>query len=627
MTQLIWGWDSAPPTQGDYGNSNSWAIRAGLEALPREAGQNSVDARIDGDAELRFTIIRLVGDSKAAFEERLRWDGALSTHLGAMASGGQVVSDRIAAALHHHAEAEELLLLRVADYGCRGLTGPELCADGVPETDYGNFIKLCRLDLFSGKERAAGGSFGLGKAVYWRYSRSQTVLFNSNPSDDPAVTNRLFGVNQGTVHSVDRKRYRGKGWFGRPSAEGHIESVPADPATAQALHIDRADDRTGTSALVVGFHDPDDPSRDIEGLRSAIELGIEENFWPLISRGRMKFTVETVDHGSGSTSRTDVDPSGRFAELTHALQRFDSGTLDDRLEKVGDVVARDISIHVPKRRSAPEHEAFAHRARLVVTVSDDEADSLENKICLFRGAEMLVETIADEIPDTTFHAFLAAGLAVAPDEPTEELRRADEFLRLAEPPSHDHWIPSSSSGGHSLGPNYVPPYLPGLRAIRTQVRDALREIFGVTPKPDDRPPLAIARHLNILGAGQGGAEGRIKKPVATLTQWEIDANGAWSVELSVEMKAREEGWMFRPELVFVGADARMQPVDWAEIEVLDGCRLEGPDAVVEGKPRGRSRCRLRGITDPASHPIPASLSAIDVRAAAPRVAPTAEEAS
>lgn len=623
MTTLNWGWDDAPPTQGDYGNSNSWAIRAGIDALPRESGQNSVDARLtDQPGSMKFTILRLAGDARSSFEEASGWNRGLRQHIEAMANGGQVVSDRLAAALEHRQQSDELLLLRIADYGCRGLTGPEMPANGVPEDAYGNFIKLCRLDLFSGKELAAGGSFGLGKAVYWRYSRTQTVLFNSTIHDTSGPAgqsqNRVFGVNQGTVHAIEGKRYLGKGWLGRPDDDGYLVSQFLSDDETRALHLEREENAPGTTALIIGFHDPDNPERDAGQLQASIEEGIEENFWPLITRGRMQFTVETIDVESGEQSEVSVEPSRRFTELTHALEVFDDGKPVDVLENVGDVAIRDITIRVPRRKTAPIHDSFEHHAKLVVTRSDDQPDSLENKICLFRGPEMVVETIADDIPDVTFHAFLAAGLAIAPGSDDEDLCRADDFLRLAEPPSHDHWIPGGHSGGHSLGPNYATPYLPGLRDIRAQVKDQLRDIFGVTPPTDDKPPAAIARHLSILAGGPGPAEGRITKPVATLTAWEIDDEGAWNVELSVEMKARPEGWMFRPEVVFVGADAGMTRVEWSELKPVSGCAINGPEVVVSGRPSGRARCRLKGRTDPSSHPIPAHLSAIDVRAAGPR---------
>lgn len=154
------------------------------------------------------------------------------------------------------------MLLQISDYGCKGLTGPEF--RDVPANDYGNFIKLCRLDLFSGKDEAAGGSFGLGKAVYWRFSRLQTVIFNSCLDDEDNVggktQNRLFGVNAGVIHDVGEASFQGRGYFGVPDGDD-ISSAWVDEAKAAALHVDRPDTRSGTTALLIGFYDPDEPTK------------------------------------------------------------------------------------------------------------------------------------------------------------------------------------------------------------------------------------------------------------------------------------------------------------------------------------------------------------------------------
>src|SRR4051812_41273650 len=152
-----------------------------MSSLARESAQNTNDARgASPHAELAYTFLRLTGAQRREFEEAIGWRDLL-LHLEAMsaASGGAVAAGQLRAGVKAIQEADSLLLLQVSDYGCRGLNGPEFPEDGVDPDDFGNFIRLCRLDLFSGKDKASGGSFGLGKAVYWRFSRLQTVLFNS----------------------------------------------------------------------------------------------------------------------------------------------------------------------------------------------------------------------------------------------------------------------------------------------------------------------------------------------------------------------------------------------------------------------------------------------------------------
>jgi len=195
---LRWDWEPQSPTYANFGNANQWTVNAGLASLARETAQNSNDARVGPEpADLVYTFIRLTGERRRAFESALRWDDQLLPHLEAMRASatGAVASGQLVAGLEALHRSPALVLLRIADHGCRGLAGPEF-ADDDPDT-FGDFVKLCRLDLFSGKDAAAGGSFGLGKAVYWRFSRLQTVLFNSTvqPADgsNGRTRNRLVG--------------------------------------------------------------------------------------------------------------------------------------------------------------------------------------------------------------------------------------------------------------------------------------------------------------------------------------------------------------------------------------------------------------------------------------------------
>lgn len=68
-----------------------------------------------------------------------------------------------------------------------------------------------------------------------------------------------------------------------------------------------------------------------------------------------------------------VDPEETYTELVRALRRFDSGDLDEQLDEPYSVIARPISIDVPRRsRSEPAHDAFVHTAQLVLTISDQQ---------------------------------------------------------------------------------------------------------------------------------------------------------------------------------------------------------------------------------------------------------------
>lgn len=619
-----WCWERRSRNYGNFGNANQWTVNAGLSSLARESTQNSADARSSNPAELVFTFIRLDGSRRRAFEEALDW-GVLREHLDSMGgeSSGAVTAGQIRAGLEAVEGGDSLVLLRVADYGCRGLTGPEFPDDDVPSSDYGNFIKLCRLDLFSGKDEAAGGSFGLGKAVYWRFSRLQTVLFNSVLAEEDAVEglrrNRLFGVNQGVVHTTDGVGYQGRGYFGDPVDDDGVASVWENEPLAHKLYLDRRDPRPGTSALLLGFYDPDRP--DMGGdklgeLAKELREGIEENFWPLLARGGMKVRIEIED--GPHREEIQVDPEETYTELVRALRRFDDGDVDDVLGEPYSVVVREVRIEISRRRTGTRHSRFTHTAQLVVTASDKQRDSLENKVCLFRRPEMVVQTVDKAFESQTYHAFLVAGAAIHPESPSDEELRADDFLRFSEPPAHDRWVPGprgKQASQANLTAHYIAPWLPNLRKIERAVLDELLALFGAPPPPAGRAPESVMKHLRFLRGEPGGKGGGVsapRKPTAELVEWEV-SEGHWEVHFEVRARNRPDGWAMRPRLALAGFDGGLDTVDWSSLAVVggDGEIVDG-ELRIMGKERGRFvKSTLRGRST-ADLPIPAEESGVDV---------------
>jgi hypothetical protein len=635
---ITWQWEKQSRRYGNYGNANQWTVNAGLASLARESAQNSNDARLDGPkAELVYTFTLLSGEARKRFEEAVRWSTELRPHLTAMknAADGAVTAGQLQSGIKAVESSGSLALLRIADYGARGLTGPEFAEGDV--SAYGNFIKLCRLDLYSGKDRASGGSFGLGKAVYWRFSRLQTVLFNSTVPASEAVDgkwrNRLIGVNQGVVHQLDGMNYQGRGFFGAPDDNGDVASVWQDDDLVERLQLGRSDERPGTSALLIGFYDPDEPEKglgDISELRTfAKNLGdaLEEDFWPLLTRQRLRVRIEVIE-GDSTVCERIVDPEEQYMELTRALRKFDAGVVDEDLKQVGDIVVRDVPIAVSACTDAHDrHPSFEHVAKLVVTLSDDQRDSLENKVCLLRRPEMVVQTIEKSFEGRTYHAFLLAGAAIHPDNPSLEESRADDFLRFAEPPAHDQWIPRSGRNKTSqanLTAHYRAPWVPNLRNIEKTILDQLFTLFGAPPVAEDQPPKAIFNNLAFLhgdsGTGGRGASAPRKPDVRIQRARVVD--GIWEMMFEVRAKNRPEGWAVIPKLAFVGLDGGHVDVGWETFEVDDGAEVDERGAVImRGRPRGRTLSTTVRATSVRDLPIPASESAVDVRLTQADVAP------
>lgn len=640
---MHWRWRVQNGEYANYGNANQWTVNAGLTSLAREATQNTNDARVEDRADLVFTFLRLTGAARADFERAVGWED-LATHLDAMgsAAAGSTMAGQISTGLRSICDGDALVLLRISDYGCRGLTGPELVTDVDSESRYGNFIKLCRLDLFSGKDEAAGGSFGLGKAVYWRFSRIQTAVFSSTVQNGHGVgfghDHRIFGVQQGVVHRLHGSNYEGRGFFGHSeSDEEPVKSTWGDVELARRLHLERVDGRPGTSALLVGFYDPDDDESagtardDVDRFAEKLRGAVEENFWPLLTRGRLSVSIEQFENDT-LVARTTVDPRLTYTELANALEKFDDGTTDEELNGVGTVVVRDIPITISRRTDAGhEHPSFEHLAKLVVTHSDPQPDSLENRVCLLRRSEMVVETIDKSFEGQKFHAFLLAGAAVSKDSPTDEQRRADDFLRFAEPPAHDQWIPREGRRQASqvnLGHHYARPYKQNLSKIRDAVLKELTAIFGPPPAPADKAPESVMRHLQFLRTrpGEGGVgQPAIRKPSVSVDSAQV-ADGGWDVVFTVSAPNRPQGWSVSPFLVVTGEDPERLAWD-GPLESVDGGRVVDDAVQLDHQPDRRLlKAKVRGRC--STLPIPVSEAVVNVVLRDPRaaVAPRSEAA-
>lgn len=625
MAELAWQWDKQSSTYGNYGNANQWTVNAGLASLARESTQNTNDARSEENPSLVYSFIRLSGQARADFLRTLNWSDQLEPHLSAMSSEatGAVTAGHIKTGLDALSHSDALVLLKVSDYGCRGLTGPEF--SDIDSDLFGNFIKLCRLDLFSGKNETSGGSFGLGKAVYWRFSRIQTVLFNSVLAESDAVEgrthNRLFGVNQGVVHRLGDTSYQGRGYFGIQGKKGNVTSTWASEELVESLHLRRAGTRPGTSAMIVGFYDPDEPERGhtVDGLVQMAEdlrAGIEESFWPLLARRRLQVRIEVIDDGTSVLDRI-VDPEDTYTELVRALRRFDAGDLDETLDETYSVVARDIPISISKRKTDSRHERFVHHAKLIVTKSDKQKDTLENKVCLLRQPEMVVQTLDRTFENHTYHAFLLAGGAIHPNASTPQDRWADDFLRFAEPPAHDQWIPRggrNKSSQSSLSAHYVAPWVPNLQAIEKNIAETLIELFGAPPPADSKPPAAVFKHLSFLRGepGAGASAGTTnRKPTVDITDWQV-VDDRWHLTFRIKARNQPGGWALSPALYFIGLDGRGHEVAWDDLN-SDDAKVEDGTVLLEPRERGRFvQAVVTGVST-ADLPIPAADAAVDVQ--------------
>ena len=614
------GWDFRPaPKDGgkDFGNSNVWSFKPGLDVLVREVLQNARDAAVSTNQMVNvvFRIVTLRGDDLRRFWHALRWSD-LVPHLDAASVENQRFNTLLRDGLGRVRDRDELRLLVIEDSGTVGLTGPERAA--------GNFMALCRNNLDSPKAGGAGGAFGLGKAVLWRASRLFTVLFGSTLSQpqDGRSQDRLIGRCDLACHEVAGRPFAGPGWFGSRATGDSADSVWENRALSDELFLRR--DAVGTTACVVGFHDASsDDDTDPIDLAGALLRESAHNFFPALVAAQLAVRVEVYDSGRACRERTptfvrDVLPEEFMPASVAMLRALQAGKVATQLgDEPGTVAMRTVELVVPRRREAGKGSEQSHRAVLLVMAANDESVSSTpaaerpSHLAMFRGPGMVVQdkSLAGLcLGARPFHALLLCGhaagrahLSATTATPEADLA-AEEFLRCAEPPSHNEWTSTPD-----LSSVYVHGCKKRLEVFMKEAADAVRELVKPPTRDTGDGPDAL-KDLFRIGAEPASHS---EKPTVFCTGAPDEA-GRWDVKARVRLKAKKTEQRLTPAVYFLGENSGGVPVKWASLAANMNCAIDEGDRFNLIVPPDTRELRFSGTTDPSSHPVPATHSCVSV---------------
>lgn len=142
-----------------------------IDLLVREAVQNSLDAVDKKDTKKKSIVVNL-GSKKFKAEAVANYftgiDGELKKRY----------------------KKQEADLLYVEDMNTKGLTGP-LDSRNIPINDRGNIFKLIYGIDMPQTEEGSGGSWGLGKTVYYRLGLGLVIYYSRIKNDDNSYEHRL----------------------------------------------------------------------------------------------------------------------------------------------------------------------------------------------------------------------------------------------------------------------------------------------------------------------------------------------------------------------------------------------------------------------------------------------------
>ena len=267
-----------------------------ISVYAREGGQNTKNQPINEDqaVNVEIKLIELTGNYLQEYLKNLQWD-KLKQHIQACAKvrASSPFSIKLKNSLEEISNNKSLFILNIEDSNSKGLTGAEANDDG---ESVSNFYNLCKATFFTpgDAKSSRGGSYGVGKSIFWNSSKISTVIFSSrvNKTDQNQSGLRIYGRCELASHKVINYNYTGSGFFGQPTHEKEgtyvyeaAESLWDNNELAKKLYVDR-DIKKGTGATisVVGLKDDfyEDGHEGHEILQG-IKRQFEKFFWPSIA--------------------------------------------------------------------------------------------------------------------------------------------------------------------------------------------------------------------------------------------------------------------------------------------------------------------------------------------------------
>jgi hypothetical protein len=412
-------------------------------SVVRETGQNSLDAVYgDGPVRMEFELRHMSTDSIPGIP-------ALREHLAEVekaTQGTQGHSEMKAALKLAH---EELVsVLRISDFGTKGLTGSESL-----NTPTSPLSALTRGAGISANDGSRGGSFGIGSAVGPMASDLCTVFYTSLPRGESEVV--FAGYSRLATHrdSADILRV-GDGFFTDLSVTEDFRYLrnpaPFGPFESRA--------EPGTDIFIVGYRKAgEDPH--LHNIRDAFI----DNFMMAIHEERLEVTGK----GLGEEWHLNAQTLGKLASARPESLAFYRAIFDPTP-----------TVTVSNRFG---------ELRLYINVDPSLSKTLHT--ITMRRPLMRIDTFRH----TSIPAKYAAILVCA--DP-----KGNKLLRELEPPQHDSW-----DGGRALGGAAAVKELKEFvrQALKARVRDTVGEIIEIK---------GLARYLpsdafTVQGEGKPGRPG------------------------------------------------------------------------------------------------------------------------
>lgn len=412
------------PAQGAVHPAAQFFEGSDLEvSLARETAQNAIDAAIGSGP------VTMVFDLREMTTEQLPGIHGLRPHFESVvrATDGKHGNEAMVRALEA-SRSESLPVLRISDYGTKGLHGSEST-----ESHDSPLSALTRGAGISANDGVRGGSFGIGSAVGPLASDLCTVFYTSLPSDPVNAEVVFAGYSQLASHKDANGDWRTADGFFTELDNQNFHYL-RNPGAFGPFPLR---EEPGTDIYIPAYRMASkDPF--LHKIRDAFVL----NFMVAIDRDRL------IVHG--------YTENGNWT--------LDSSTLESYAEKSSEALARYRAIKDPEP-IIEEHKGLGE-IRLYINI-DDSLDRSYHTITM-RAPLMKIETYKHTSISTKYAAVFECSSP-----------KGNKLLRDLEPPEHTKWDPGRADHGEKYV-RYIKKFIKdGLKSrIKHQVGDQL-EIKGL----------------------------------------------------------------------------------------------------------------------------------------------------
>ncbi|HUQ21189.1 MAG TPA: hypothetical protein VM099_16335 [Gemmatimonadaceae bacterium] len=361
-----------------------------LGSLAREQGQNSLDAKkpnATGPVEVSYHLLQIKNADVPGANELAKAVRSAETFWSEDGRHDDKTLQILKRAKGMLKESS-IPVLRIADRNTTGLRGSGQVLKG----DWFSLTKAAGVSL---KGKGKGGSYGIGKNVFWLNSKLRSVYFATKDMDGLAA---FQGVVKLVSHPMDDGEIsRAVGFYGEVEGFKPILKVAGIPVAFRC-------DEEGTNIFIAGF----DPEGD---WKDALRAAFAENFFVALHTDLLRVSIEKTEISSANIAQVVEDLAKRLPDKYSDLKNyFDALTAPE---------AKEFEHQFPKLGKV--------RLRLLVR------DGAKKRIAMFRGTGMRIFERKNFRTPVEF-----AGVFQCQDD------KGNEYLRKLEPPSHNAWEPERS---------------------------------------------------------------------------------------------------------------------------------------------------------------------------------------